>query len=79
MGRSSSELVIGDVVEPVGLGVVAVSFEIYAVGFLSFVGNGVSKLSLECLRCIGRRMNTYWLKHVKHSQGDIQFRYVVSL
>ena len=40
MGRSSSELVIGDVVEPVGLGVVAVGFEIYAVGFL-FVGHGV--------------------------------------
>ena len=36
MGRSPSELVIGDVVEPVGLGVIAVGFEVYAVGFLLF-------------------------------------------
>ena len=35
MGRSPSELVIGYMIEPVGLWVVAVGFEIYAVGFLS--------------------------------------------
>ena len=44
MRRSSSELVIGDMVEPVGLRVVAVGFEIYAVGFL-FVGHGISTTS----------------------------------
>ena len=43
--RRSSELIIGHVVEPVGLWVVAVGFEVYAVGFLLF-GHIISTTSL---------------------------------
>ena len=47
MGRSSPEPVVRYMIEPVGLRVVAVGFEIYAVGFLSFVGHGIRLCRLK--------------------------------
>ena len=45
MRSSSPELVIGNMIEPVGLRVVTVGFEIYTVGFLSFGTELVRRLT----------------------------------
>ena len=72
--RSSPELVIRYVIEPVGLRVVAVGFEIYAVGFL------VEKLVRRYKNVYGyRRAKAYRFKHIQHSKRDIQIRYIISL
>lgn len=74
--RSSSELVIRYVVEPVGLRIIAIGFEIYAVGFLLLFEGLVRRLEEMSMGYI-RWMNTYRFKHIKHPQRNIQIRYII--